>query len=313
MWILGLLAIVLSAALCCLVGWMVDLIINPFSTLRNPCRHDLFSGWARLSHIQTRSLFLYSAYYEGTVSCYEGKDTWRTVKDYLTVPLDGYPDKASPDALAATGQIIRALCPPHPRFKRMAIMPIWTRPDGSPIIIAGRPNVVASIGFEDEITIQDRFAYVVGSGDSADRTLWVPLRTKSTSGAIILLRLDRIMWPSQAGPAGPRARTRHVFNRTYISDRDVTIVAREYLEGATDPHSSIWISTDVREVPPALLPGEDDTCGICLNAAEKAVDTVTRCRHWFHGDCLWSWLGRHSAKRECPMCFQPIVGDLNIS
>lgn len=45
----------------------------------------------------------------------------------------------------------------------------------------------------------------------------------------------------------------------------------------------------------------DEKCIVCFEKInEKMVDVVaTKCRHWFHVDCLKKWLGE---RNTCPYC-----------
>ena len=54
--------------------------------------------------------------------------------------------------------------------------------------------------------------------------------------------------------------------------------------------------------------GEDGKaeCSICMDNVEMGNEvTVLPCTHWFHGDCVTSWLKEHDT---CPHCRKP-VGD----
>ncbi|XP_044284192.1 RING finger protein 145-like isoform X2 [Varanus komodoensis] len=61
----------------------------------------------------------------------------------------------------------------------------------------------------------------------------------------------------------------------------------------------------VRLLPSATaeqLEDRDDVCAICFQ--EMTVAVVTRCGHFFHGDCLRKWF---YVRGTCPLCHQPVV------
>jgi E3 ubiquitin-protein ligase RNF115/126 len=52
--------------------------------------------------------------------------------------------------------------------------------------------------------------------------------------------------------------------------------------------------------------GEDGKaeCSICMDSVELGNEvTLLPCNHWFHGDCVTSWLKEHDT---CPHCRKPI-------
>jgi E3 ubiquitin-protein ligase RNF115/126 len=60
-----------------------------------------------------------------------------------------------------------------------------------------------------------------------------------------------------------------------------------------------------KKVDRAML-GDDGKaeCSICMDNVELGSEvTVLPCNHWFHGDCVTSWLKEHDT---CPHCRKPI-------
>ena len=59
--------------------------------------------------------------------------------------------------------------------------------------------------------------------------------------------------------------------------------------------------TDIENVP------EDETCAICMEQLRKYPSVKLACRHYFHEECVKTWLIR---KAKCPFCNIDVRRDL---
>ncbi len=50
----------------------------------------------------------------------------------------------------------------------------------------------------------------------------------------------------------------------------------------------------------------EDTCCICMHQFQKDTEVkVTKCKHAFHEECLFSWIKTKQDKPDCPFCRTP--------
>ena len=50
----------------------------------------------------------------------------------------------------------------------------------------------------------------------------------------------------------------------------------------------------------------EDMCCICMQDFKPDTEVkVTKCKHYFHQDCLFSWVDTKLEKPDCPFCRTP--------
>ena len=276
------------------------------------CNHDLYSGWAKLTDVEFSSRAWGSQTFTAKMKCYRGlPNVWETVVyPGPAISLDGCPAEASPESLNATGAMMRQGCELPPRYTRMSIMPIFKRPDRTPVVIP-ETHILDSIelGLDGNISLVDQFAYPVVKrlGDCCSPRLWVAWRQKTTEGALTFQRIDSNVWRAPSGvPRSPRT---YPVERKHFPNRNVSVVLRRISAAGTNKRNILMEASVVpdQDNPPVVLEGEDDRCSICLTMVDPAVNPPQLCRHWFHVSCLGSWLAVPGVKRKCPVCRQPLL------
>lgn len=75
---------------------------------------------------------------------------------------------------------------------------------------------------------------------------------------------------------------------------------------ATRPASAAAIAALPKKIVDKPMLGSDGTadCSICLDVSLGEEVTVLPCNHWFHGDCVGTWLRKQNT---CPHCRQGIM------
>ncbi|KAL9246298.1 hypothetical protein vseg_019852 [Gypsophila vaccaria] len=95
-----------------------------------------------------------------------------------------------------------------------------------------------------------------------------------------------------------RARTRSKvdFNKVF-EETDLEAFRREAViflkEMKVDPR--------VEAVESVVVTTEEVVCGVCqeeVEVGERCCETI-KCRHKFHGFCMWKWL---EERKTCPLC-----------
>lgn len=110
-----------------------------------------------------------------------------------------------------------------------------------------------------------------------------------------------------AGAAGDVAYTQEGFDR-------IMTMLREQHQGSNAPGPANEAA--IEALPKIKLAKEqlDDQgkadCAICMDSVEAGAEvTKLPCEHWFHGDCITSWLKEHDTCPQCRRGITPKEGD----
>lgn len=90
-------------------------------------------------------------------------------------------------------------------------------------------------------------------------------------------------------------------------DRVMSQLMEQHQQNGAPPASEDLINQLPRKPVDKTMLGDDEKaeCSICMDNVEMGAEvTVLPCKHWFHFECVQSWLKEHDT---CPHCRKPIT------
>lgn len=90
-------------------------------------------------------------------------------------------------------------------------------------------------------------------------------------------------------------------------DRVMSQLMEQNQQNGAPPASEDRINSLPKKKVDKSMLGSDDKaeCSICMESVEVGTEvTVLPCQHWFHFECIKSWLSEHDT---CPHCRKPIT------
>lgn len=100
----------------------------------------------------------------------------------------------------------------------------------------------------------------------------------------------------------------HVWSQEAF-DRVMSQLMEQNQQNGAPPASEDRINALPKKRMDESMLGSDNKaeCSICMESVELGTEvTVLPCQHWFHFDCIKSWLTEHDT---CPHCRKPITPD----
>lgn len=92
-------------------------------------------------------------------------------------------------------------------------------------------------------------------------------------------------------------------------DRVMSQLMEQNQQNGAPPASEDRINSLPRKTIDKSMLGNDDKaeCSICMESVEVGTEVaILPCKHWFHFECIKSWLSEHDT---CPHCRKPITPD----
>ena len=278
------------------------------------CSYDLYSGWARLTHLHRRSpLVTRQGEYLATIECFSDDGIWvpTTSKPTVIRFIDSCPDPNNAESLSGIGGMMRTLCPINHRFQRLlSDGSIVRSADGSPVLVP-ESKILESValGPGGKLMVLDSWLYPVRrtikhSVASPREDLWVAWHSRNPNGTIAFQKASSESWRSPW--EAPRASRTYIADRMHCARANASIELRKFVTSGKDNRYTGSRIAEVSVVPLTddsdIVHGYEDTaCGLCqLPLSDAAEAEVECCGHSFHTKCI------EGVGKYCPLCAHQI-------